>query len=86
MKTEVLGFAKPGANMEEIVNTIRKDIKTLNKKDVVIVWGGSNDVSKNNTSGAINQLCKFVEGKNGRESCVNESSTKTRFNTNIMCQ
>ena len=42
---EVSGFAKPGANMEEIVNTVRKDIQTLNKKDVVIVWGGSNDVS-----------------------------------------
>jgi hypothetical protein len=61
---EVSGFAKPGANMEEIVNTISKDIQTLNKKDVVIVWGGSNDVSKNNTSEAINQICKFVEGKN----------------------
>jgi hypothetical protein len=61
---EVSGFAKPGANMEEIVNTIHKDIKTLNKKDVVIVWGGSNDVSKNNTSEAINQLCKFAEEKN----------------------
>jgi hypothetical protein len=61
---EVSGFAKPGANMEEIVNTVRKDIQTLNKKDVVIVWGGSNDVSKNNTSEAINQLHKFAEEKN----------------------
>jgi len=50
--------------MEEIVNTVRKYIQTLNKKDVVIVSGGSNDVSKNNTKEAINQLCKFAEEKN----------------------
>jgi len=49
--------------MEEIVNTVRKDIQKLNKKYVVIVWGGSNDVSNNNTSEAINQLCKFAEEK-----------------------
>jgi hypothetical protein len=62
---EVSGFAKPGANMEEIVNTISKDIQTLNKNDVVIVWGGSNDVSKNNTSEAINQLCYIVIFQDG---------------------
>jgi len=28
------------------------------------VWSGSNDVSNNNTSEAINQLCKFAEEKN----------------------
>ena len=61
---EVSGFAKPGANMEEIVNTVRKDIQTLKKNDVVILWGGSNDVSKNNTSETIRQLSKFVEEKN----------------------
>jgi RNase H-fold protein (predicted Holliday junction resolvase) len=60
---EVTGFAKPGAIMEEIVNTVRKDVQTLSNKDVVIVWGGSNDISKNNTKVAINQLSKFVEEK-----------------------
>jgi len=49
--------------MEEIVNTVREDIQTLSNKDVVIIWGGSNDISKNNTKVAINQLCKFVEEK-----------------------
>jgi hypothetical protein len=83
---EVSGFAKPGANMVEIVNTVCKDIQTLNKEDMVIVWGGSNDVSKNNTSEAISQLCKFAEEKERSESSVIESTTKTRFNTIIMCQ
>ena len=60
---EVSSFVKPGATMEEIVNTVSEDIQTLSNKDVVIVWGGSNDISKNNSKVAINHLCKFVEEK-----------------------
>jgi hypothetical protein len=60
---EVSGFTKPGAGMEETVNTVRDDIQTLSNKDVVIAWGGANDISKNNTKVAINHLCKFVEEK-----------------------
>jgi hypothetical protein len=30
---------------------------------VVIVWGGFNDISKNNIKVAINQLCKYFEEK-----------------------
>ena len=63
-KYEVLGFAKPGAVMEEIVKTASKDIQTLSDNDVLIVWGGSNDISRNKSKEALNQLCKFVEGKN----------------------
>jgi hypothetical protein len=83
VNNEVSGFPKPGANMEEIVNTVRKNIQTLNKKDVVKVWGGSNNVSKNNTREAINKLCKF--GGKRSESSINGSTNKTRFNI-IMCQ
>jgi hypothetical protein len=45
------------------VNTVRDDIQTLSNKDVVIVWGGANDISKNNIKVAINHLCKFVAEK-----------------------
>ena len=63
-KYEVLGFAKPGAVMEEIVKTASKDTQTLSDNDVLIVWGGSNGISRNKYKEALNQLCKFVEGKN----------------------
>jgi len=39
------------------------DEKLLHFNDVLIVWGGSNDISRNNTNEAINQLCKFIEEK-----------------------
>ena len=39
------------------------DEKLLHFNDVLIVWGGSNDISRNNTKEAINQLCKFIKEK-----------------------
>ena len=57
---EVLGLAKPGTIMEEIVKTF----KLLSDRDLLIGWGGYNDISRNQSKEAINQLCKFVKGKN----------------------
>jgi hypothetical protein len=54
---------KPGAGMEEILGSSSERVKSLNKNDVLIVWGGSNDISRNNTKEAINQLCKFIDEK-----------------------
>ena len=31
------------------------------KSHTKIVWGGSNDISKNNTNEALHQLCEFIE-------------------------
>jgi len=39
--------------MDTIVNTARDAIKKLRSEDVVIVWGGSNGISKNNTKVVI---------------------------------
>ena len=58
---EVTSFVKPGATMEEIVNTSSESVKSLSNKDVLIVWGGSNDISRNNTKEALYQLCNFIE-------------------------
>jgi RNase H-fold protein (predicted Holliday junction resolvase) len=47
---------------------------------VVIVWGGSNDISKNNARVAISHLCKFVEQKNN----VNLVITKAPLRHDLM--
>jgi hypothetical protein len=54
---------KPGAGMKEILGSSSESVKSLSKKDVLIVWGGSNDISRDNTKETINQLCKFIEEK-----------------------
>ena len=51
--------------MENIVNTMKEDIRTLKSDDVLIIWGGTNDIGKNNSKEAIRHLCTFI--KNNRK-------------------
>jgi hypothetical protein len=43
---EVLDFVNPGSGMKFIKDKARVYIQRLKKKDVVVLWGGSNDVSR----------------------------------------
>jgi hypothetical protein len=58
---EVQGIVKPGADSEIIVNTSTKITGKLTKKDIVVVWGGTRDVGRNETGKAIHQIKKFVK-------------------------
>jgi hypothetical protein len=55
----VSSFVKPGAGMGSIVETINDDTWELKSDDVVVIWGGSNDIGKNNSKEALNHLCKL---------------------------
>ena len=48
----VSSFIKPGAGMESILDTMKDNIKSLQKEDVIIIWGGSNVIGKNNSKDA----------------------------------
>jgi len=39
-KSEVIGYTKPGSNIELLASTIN-DISNLSNKDVLIFWGGT---------------------------------------------
>jgi hypothetical protein len=77
--------------MNEITNSAREELKTLNNDDFVLVWGGSNDISKNNMKEALISVTKFVKENHGLnvvlinsphrhdliyESCVNKEVIK----------
>jgi len=57
---KVTSFVKPGANMKELMNTARNEIKALYSEDFVVVWGGANDISKNNTREATNSCTLLI--------------------------
>jgi len=61
---EVQGIVKPGANTEIIVNTSPKITGTLTKKEVVVVWGGTHDVGRNETKKGLLQTKNFVSNHN----------------------
>jgi lysophospholipase L1-like esterase len=62
---KVSSFVKPGACMNEVTNSVREELKTLNNDDFVVVWGGANDIRKNNMKEALNSMTKFVKENNG---------------------
>jgi hypothetical protein len=47
---------------------------------VLIVWGGSNDISRNNTKETIDQLCNFIE----EETTVNLVIVKAPLRHDLM--
>ena len=46
--------------MNEIIKTAREEVKSLNTDDLVLLWGGVNDISKNNVKDALKSICEFV--------------------------
>jgi hypothetical protein len=44
---EVIGYVSPGSKLENITNIANKEINELTKKDIVVIWGGANDIAKN---------------------------------------
>jgi len=94
---EVKGFLNPGTELNSIITSAKRDIQQLSKQDVVVVWGGSKDVGKNETKQGINWIQSFVEANKYtniilmevphrhyliQESCVNKEVDK--FNRIIM--
>jgi hypothetical protein len=57
---EVCGFTKPGARSNEIIKTAQEEVSSLKHKDVMIFWGGSNDININNTKDALKNLSNFM--------------------------
>ena len=57
----VQGIVKPGANLQTIVNAPTKTIAKLTKQDVLVVWGGTRDVGRNETAKGLYQIRNFVD-------------------------
>jgi hypothetical protein len=58
---EVRRFVKPGASLEVISNTERENISQLTKKDVIVVWEGTNDIRRNASRNSLKTYHKFYE-------------------------
>jgi hypothetical protein len=56
----IQGLVKPSADLAAILASGVKDIKGFSKKDMVIVWGGTTDVSRNETEKGLFQIRSFV--------------------------
>ena len=57
---EIMGTVMPSARLENIVKLNTNGIKALSKNDAVIICGGINDISKNESNVGLSHLKKFV--------------------------
>jgi hypothetical protein len=85
---EVFGFVNPGSGMEFIKETANVKLQQLTKNDVVVLWGGSNDIARNNSIRGMKNILDFAINANHtnlimsaphrhhlmRNSCVNKGS------------
>lgn len=54
---------RAGSGLANVTALAREEILTLTKDDAVVIWGGSNDVSKNETSTGLKDLKNFINHK-----------------------
>jgi lysophospholipase L1-like esterase len=57
---EVSGIVKPGAHMNAITDTVGEIVRSLTSDDVIIILGGSNDISRNNIKDTLKNVYEFV--------------------------
>ena len=60
----VSGTFMPGARLQNITKLAMNEIAGFSKEDTVIIWGGSNDVNRNESMKGLVKLNEFVEQKN----------------------
>jgi hypothetical protein len=57
----VIGISKPNADIEGITSSLNTSIKNLTKKDVIIFYGGTKDISKNESRKGLHSLKTFIQ-------------------------
>jgi hypothetical protein len=58
---EVIGYVNPGSGMKVITDMAKQEFTTLTKKDMVVVWGGANDIAKNEANNGLTHISNFVK-------------------------
>ena len=60
---EVTGYVSPNTGLDVITNSAKEEIEQLTQKDVVIVLGGTNNISKNEANKGLKHVTHFVQNK-----------------------
>jgi len=74
---EVIGHMRPGSGMKVVTELANQEITTLTKKDMVVVWGGANDIARNEANNALIHIINSVKSR--KHTNVLLVSVPTRF-------
>jgi hypothetical protein len=58
------GFTSPGAPIHNIISAMSSTIQHLNKSDILVLWGGANDIYHNKIHDALKCIACFLEEVN----------------------
>ena len=67
---EILGIVKPNASVSELVGTSIEEVSKLTKNDMLVLWGGANDVSKNKSTKGFTQETNYLRSNQQTNSIV----------------
>jgi hypothetical protein len=57
---EVCGYVKPDTLTDTLFKTAPLEIMDMTKNDVIVVWCGSNDIARNNSSTGLRNSLQFI--------------------------
>jgi hypothetical protein len=57
---DILGIVKSNANINELTATCNQEVNKLTQKDFLALWGGTNDISKNNAKKCLMTKVNFL--------------------------
>jgi len=57
----VASNVRPGAKIYRLISSMPEGIKHIMCNDIMVFWGGTNDVSKNNSQDALKHITNFVK-------------------------
>jgi uncharacterized Zn finger protein len=57
---EVMGNVMPGARLQDMIQICEKEVNSLSKEDIAVIWGGSLDVAKNEANNGLLKLKDFI--------------------------
>jgi hypothetical protein len=60
-KFRTIGWIKPGALAEEVLESLAVDLVNLKKRDVIVISAGANYVYGNNPNEALMKIVKFTQ-------------------------
>jgi hypothetical protein len=59
----VTGLVISGSRLKSITNAAKKEIATLIRDEVIVVWGSTNNIGKNESSKGLSQISSFMKNR-----------------------
>jgi hypothetical protein len=74
---EVTGYVSPNTGLDVITNSAKEEIEQLTQNDIVIVCGGTNNISKYKSNKGLRHVTHFVQNKRNTNVIIMDASHKS---------